>query len=81
MPEKNQLKKVLDVLETATLVMPFVATTVGIIRAALAAGRDTISLQELQDAWQGNLDQVDAKGRQWLKDHGMELPPPKPSAP
>ena len=79
MAEKKQLENVLELLETATLVMPFVAGTVRIIRAALAAGRDTISLQELQDAWQGSLDTVDATGRKWLKDHGLELPPPKPS--
>jgi hypothetical protein len=74
----KDLDKVLESLQTVSLVMPFLTLTIGIIRAAIAAGRDTVSLQELQDAWQGNLDKVDSKGRQWLKDHGFDLPPEKP---
>lgn len=74
----KQLEKVLESLQTVTLVMPFLTVTIGIIRAAIGAGRDSVSLQELQDAWQVNLDKVDTKGRQWLKDHDFELPPPKP---
>ena len=74
----KQLEKVLESLQTVSLVMPFLTVTIGIIRAAIAAGRDSVSLQELQDAWQVNLDKVDAKGRQWLEEHDFELPPQKP---
>ena len=74
----KELEKVLESLQTVSLVMPFLTVTIGIIRAAIAAGRSSVSLQELQDAWQVNLDKVDSKGREWLKEHDFELPPPKP---
>ena len=78
MAEDKELKKVLDSLETVSLVMPFLIQTVSIIRGAMARGGPTVSLEELQDAWQANLDKVDTTGREWLKAHGFELPPPKP---
>lgn len=74
----KELDKVLESLQTVSLVMPFLTMTIAIIRGAIAAGRDSVSLQELQDAWQVNLDKVDTKGREWLKEHDFDLPPPKP---
>ena len=67
-------------LSAIEVLLPFVLGMVGIIRKHIQLGSDSIPMSEITGAWQSALDRVDSKGRAWLVEHGMEVPPPKPDA-
>jgi len=58
---------------------PFVVNVIQIIREAVRNNEQSIPTQRFLDAWQTALDEVDARGREWLTTHGYDLPPSKPA--
>lgn len=77
----KNLEIALDAMTTVTLVLPFVANMVRIVRNAQSAGQQEIPVAELLGGWQESLDKVDGVGRRWLEQHGFDVPPPKPTTP
>jgi hypothetical protein len=76
----SNLEKVANGLGALEALLPFVLGLIKIIRSHMAMGSDSIPISDITDLWQGSMDRVDAKGRAWLEEHGMEAPPPKPDA-
>ena len=68
----------LAALQALSLLLPFAAEIIAIIREAQRNGEEFIPLARLQGAWQAQLDKNDEFGRRRLQELGGELPPPKP---
>ena len=76
----SNLEKVANGLGALEALFPFVLGLIKIIRRHMAMGSDSIPISDIVELWQGSLDRVDAKGRAWLQEHGVDPPPEKPDA-
>ena len=74
----SNLEKVDNGLGAIEVLLPFVLGLIKIIRSHMAMGSGIIPISDITDLWQGSMDRVDAKGRAWLAEHGVEAPPEKP---